>query len=177
MSRFIACAALAALIAGCSDAPVAPKLVRATAASFDGTPPPPPVTGDGFGDFFASNSDVSLAAVVGPCFVSTKTQYQFDYTTDASTESGMQQLAHIKFDADLSHQITIHQMPHEDAVVDAQGMIVGPGFSFRIATTETGSTLSPADFSIFVTGVLKTADGSCDASAHFSGDLAPTPSL
>jgi len=176
MSRFIACAALAALMVGCSDAPVAPKSLHATGPSFLGTPPPPPVTGDGIGSFSASNDVDALAAVAVSCNVATQTQYQFVYTTDASTESGMQQIAHIKFDADLSHQITIHQMPHEDAVVDAEGMIVGPGFSFRIATTEPGSTLSPAHFLIFVTGVLKTADGSCDASAQFSGDLTPTPS-
>jgi hypothetical protein len=133
------------------------------------------VTGDGLGDFFASNSDASLAAVVVSCDVATQTQYQFVYTTDASTESGMQQVAHIKFDGDLSHQITIHQMPHEDAVVDAEGMIVGPGFSFRIATSLPGSTLSPEHFAIAVTGVLKTPAGSCDATGNFSGSLTVSP--
>src|SRR5438093_557400 len=105
MSRFIAFAALAALMSGCSDATVAPKSVHATAASFDGTPPPPPVTGFGVGDFFASNSEeslVSAALITGPCFVSTTTHYQFDYTTDAATEPfGMNQVAHIKFDGTL----------------------------------------------------------------------------
>src|SRR2546423_715567 len=110
MSRFIAFAAVAALIAGCSDAPVAPRSVHATGASFDGTPPPPPVTGFGDGTFFAGIGDEALAANAQPCFgfVSRKTHYQFVYTTDAATEqpNQMNQVAHIKFDEDLSHQIT-----------------------------------------------------------------------
>lgn len=175
MSRFIAFAAVAALIAGCSDAPVAPRSVHATAASFDGTPPPPPVTGFGIGDFFASSGEEALAASVD-CFVATPTQYQFVYTTDQSTEPGINQVAHIKFDEDLSHQITIHQKLNEPPpVVDAEGIIVGPGFSFRIiSSSPVSGTLTPAGFHIFVTGILKTPAGSCEAFGEFDGSLIPS---
>src|SRR5205807_645272 len=125
MSRFIAFAALAALIAGCSDATVAPRSLslHQTGPSFDaGTPPPPPVTGDGSGSFSTLSSDAPLAASVD-CSVFTKTQYQFVYSTDAA--DGMNQIAHIKFDGDLSHQITIHQRPNEPVEVDAEGIIAG----------------------------------------------------
>jgi len=149
--------------------------VRSTAASFDATPPPPPVTGFGDGLFSASGGDLALAADVGPCFVSTPTHYAYVYTTDASTKPfGINQVAHIKFDELLSHQITIHQAPNEGAIVDAEGMIVGPDFSFRIATSESGQ-LSPFDFVVAVTGVLTTPSRSCDASGHFSGSLSPQP--
>jgi len=113
MSRFIAFAALAALMSGCSDATVAPKSVHATAASFDGTPPPPPVTGFGDGPFFAGPgdlADLALAAVAPPCeeAVSAFTHYEYVYTTDAATDPvGMNQVAHIKFDDFLSHQKSI----------------------------------------------------------------------
>ena len=178
MSRFIAFAAVAALIAGCSDAPVAPRSVHATGASFDGTPPPPPVTGFGEGTFFAGLGGEGLAATQTFCPpVETITQYEFVYSTDAATEPfGMNQVAHIKFDADLSHQITIHQKPNEAPVVDAEGMIVGPGFSFRImSSAPTGGFLTPGGFQIFVTGVLKTPGGSCETSAEFDGTLIPEP--
>lgn len=177
MSRFIAFAAVAALIAGCSDAPVAPKSLHPTAASFDGTPPPPPVTGFGFGTFSAGIGEEELAAIVEPCFVSTDTHYQFVYTTDQATEPGMNQVAHIKFDEDLSHQITIHQKLNEPPpVVDAEGIIVGPGFSFRIISSSLVSgILTPAGFQIFVTGILKTSAGSCETSGQFDGTFMTEP--
>jgi hypothetical protein len=174
MSRFIAFAAVAALIAGCSDAPVAPRSVHATGASFDGTPPPPPVTGFGFGSFSAGDGGDGFAAIVEPCFVLTDTHYQFVYTTDAATEPvGMNQVAHIKFDEDLSHQITIHQkLPNDVPQVDAEGIIVGPGFSFRIiSSSDVSGFLTPAGFEIFVTGILKTPAGSCETSAQFDGSF------
>src|SRR4051812_40667632 len=174
MNRYIAFAALSALIAGCSDAPLAPKSMHPTAASFIGTPPPPAVSGRGTGTFSASN-DVgagALAVTDVPCFVDTPTQYEFVYTTDAATEPGLNQVAHIKFDEELSHQITIHQKPNEAPVVDAEGMIVGPGFSFRImSSSPVEGVLTPSGFQIFVTGILKTPAGSCEASAQFDGTL------
>jgi hypothetical protein len=185
MSRFIAFAAFAALIAGCSDATVAPKSVHATAASFDGTPPPPPVTGDGDG-LFSPIPDVDALAATEVCSVPTViTHYQFVYTTDASTEEPdqMNQVAHIKFDEgtealaveDLSHQITIHQKLNEPPpVVDAEGIIAGPNFSFRITSSE-GGTLGPEGFLIDVTGILKTPSGSCPTSAEFQGTFPPPP--
>ena len=185
MSRFIACAALAALIAGCSDAPGAPKAVSATAASFDRTPPRPPVTGDGFGTFSTVFGDAALAAAPASCPpVDIVTHFQFDYTTDASTDIGMNQLAHIKFGPDflgeaLSHQITIHQKLNEPPVVDAEGMIVGPNFSFRIISSDPVlGFLSPppGDFDVVVNGVLKTPAGSCETSADFFGHFTlPSP--
>jgi hypothetical protein len=174
MSRFITFAALAALMAGCSDATVAPKSLHPTAASFAGTPPPPPVTGDGRGSFFAGN-DLAVAATVEPCVEATDTHYQFVYTTDQATEPGMNQVAHIKFDEDLSHQITIHQAPNEPAVVDAEGIIAGPGFSFRISSSQ-GGVLQPTDFQVAVTGILKTPAGSCETTAEFDGSLIVSPS-
>src|SRR5213595_232126 len=127
MKHFIAFAALSALIAGCSDAPLAPKSLHPTAASFLGTPPPPAFTGEGRGTFSASNDVEALAVTDAPCFVDlTPTHFQFVYTTDAATEPGLNQVAHIKFDEDLSHQITIHQKPNEAPEVDAEGIIVGP---------------------------------------------------
>src|SRR5436305_6522500 len=156
MNRYIAFVALSALIAGCSDAPLAPKSLHPTAASFLGTPPPPAVTGRGDGSFFASNN-VGLAPAVteAPCEAEAITHYQFVYTTDTATEPGLNQVAHIKFDEDLSHQITIHQKPNEAPEVDAEGIIAGPGFSFRITSTSSDEGfLSPAGFEVFVTGIL-----------------------
>jgi len=92
----------------------------------------------------------------------------------------MNQVAHIKFDEtltgeDLSHQITIHQKPNEPVEVlpdaDGHGTIFGPDFSFRITGQQGGGFLSPAHFTIYVTGILKTPDGSCEASAVFDGSL------
>jgi hypothetical protein len=182
MHRFTAFAAFAALIAGCSDAPVAPTSLLGTGPLYDeGVPPPPPVSGRGEGSFSASDDfDASLAAlVVAGCFVSTATQYDFVYTTDQSMDPiGIHQVAHIKFDGtllpgeELSHQIVIRQAPHDIARVDANGMIVGPGFSFRITSTNNGN-LTPAEFFVSVNGILKTAEGSCEASGQFSGPLTP----
>ena len=50
-----------------------------------------------------------------------------------------------------------------------------PDFSFRITGQQGGGFLSPAHFTIYVTGILKTVDESCDATGEFSGDLAPMP--
>ena len=112
--------------------------------------------------------------------MSTPTHYAYVYTTDASTKPfGINQAAHIKFDEDLSHQITIHQKPNEAPEVDAEGIIAGPGFSFRITSTSSDEGfLSPAGFEVFVTGILKTAAGSCEASGDFVGnfgDVSPSP--
>jgi hypothetical protein len=154
--------------------------LHATGPSFIGTPPPPPVTGFGDGTFSAG-IEFGLAASTALCqFGPINTQYDFDYTTDAATEPGLNQLAHIKFDADLSHQITIHQKLNEPPpVVDAEGIIVGPGFSFRIISSEPIEfgllTPPPGTFEIHVRGVLKTADGSCETDADFNGTLIPGP--
>jgi hypothetical protein len=184
MNRFIAFAAFAALIAGCSDATVAPtaptSLLGTGPLHEEGLPPPPPVTGRGDGSFSAGD-DSFAALVVSGCFVSTTTQYDFVYTTDQSMDPiGIHQVAHIKFDGtflpgeELSHQIVIRQPPHQPAEVDANGTIRGPGFSFRI-TGSNGGFLTPAGFEVSVTGILKTADGSCEASGQFNGTLTVAP--
>jgi hypothetical protein len=180
MRRFIAFTAVAALMAGCSDAPVAPRSLHPTAASLAGTPPPPPVTGDGFGRFLAGVEEGFAATVDPGCSASATMTFQFVYTTDAATEPvGMNQVAHIKFDGLLSHQITIHQKLDEPLteVVDAEGIIAGTDelnreFSFRIISskpTAGGMMPPPGAFDIDVRGVLKTPDGSCETSANFFG--------
>jgi hypothetical protein len=191
MSRFIAFAAVAAVMAGCSDAPVAPKSVHATAPSFAGTPPPPPVTGFGIGSFSAGPGGEELAAVAPPCeegVAASHTTFDYVYTTDAADPIGMNQVAHIKFDGDLSHQITIHQKGNDPSteVVDAEGIIagtddIGTEFSFRIISSKptTGGMMPPPGvFDIDVRGVLKTPDGSCETSANFFGHfsiVSPSP--
>jgi hypothetical protein len=188
MNRIITFTALAALIAGCSDAPVAPRLsLHATGPSFDaGDPPPPPVSGDGSGSFSAGvGSDDLLAASVEPCtdeFAATATTYHFVYTTDQSMDPiGNHQVAHIKFDEDLSHQIVIRQTGVLAPTVDANGMIVGSvvgsEFSFRIMSNRpvTGFLAPPPTafgFEIEVTGILKTADNPpCETTGRFFGSF------
>jgi hypothetical protein len=183
MSRFIAFAVFAALVVGCSDATVAPRSLSPTSTSFDGTPPPPPVTGDGFGDFFATSSFDDLSAASAPISgfcgsVGGAITYRFSYSTDQATDPlGANQIAIIKFDEDFTHQITIHKSPSQP--LEAAGIIAGVDgtfgrFSFRI-TQVTFGTLSPAHFHIDVNGVLTTDLGSCDAVGQFDGSLVSAP--
>src|SRR5438034_7543693 len=101
MSRFIAVAVLAALVAGCADSAVAPQH-HPSAPSFDaGTPPPPPVYGDGEGTFSAVSEGGDLgttsAAPVTFCgSASSPLTYHFSYVTDNSSELGDNVIVHVK---------------------------------------------------------------------------------
>ncbi len=176
MTRLLTIVVLAAFVVGCSDkVTTAPQSLHPSAASRDfGTPPPPPLTGDGFGDLSTIGGEAAAIATGGPsaaplvCSESTPLTYHFSFVT---SQPGDNMVAELQFEDPLSGHVSIHQAPNHG--VDAQGIISGPGFSFRITNVNSG-TLDEFSFDLFVDGVLTTPAGSCSTAAHLTGSLVNT---
>src|SRR5438132_1609073 len=114
MTRLLTVAALALFVAGCSDtATTAPKSLHPSVASFDGTPPPPPVYGED--DTGSLNTSFGEAPTVGgpsatllACSEHVALHYHDSYLEN---QDGDNIVAHVIFDSPLSNELTIHRAP------------------------------------------------------------------
>ena len=194
MNRLAAIAALAVLVAGCSDPTAAPSSLRPLGPSFDVTPPPPPPFSGGGDATLTVTPDAALTVLgaastidvpPGPCRLGTpaSTQIVFNAKFFENTQNSNSWLhIDILFPPGPAmpggDQVTIHQPPNQ--MIDAHGMIVAPTFSFKI-TDATGGTLFgfrpegggavfAGSFDVTATGIITDLDGtSCAGTGMLQG--------
>lgn len=185
MTRFnvAACVSLAIFAVACADSATGvPSLSSApTSASFAGNPPPPPLTGDDgsgrlepFGEEseFAASARVVQAARSNAAPTSTcdlpsgqDIHYSWDYLENKSDNN---QWAHLDIDGQ-NRKVSIHQTNKK---IDANGEIVGSGYTFKITGVSSGF-FDRFGFDLTVTGILTRSNGTtCQATADLFGSLA-----
>ena len=170
MRRLIIPFAAAALVAACYDAPAAPSSsLRPASALFDGDPPPPPVSGDGFADFTASEATDNSGS---ECQASALFKFDYDYFNNPQ-EDGNAYL-HMRIDGN-GLDIAVHQTEKK---ITAKGTLTQPDFSFRIdevlAGTITNKESVPETVRLSLSGQLTLTDGTtCAATATLSATLKP----
>ncbi len=191
MRRFIAVAAVAAVMVGCSDARTAAVSDRITGPSFSqGTPPPPPFPGAGSG-FFATDggeSAAAAAATVGsppdPCRASTGLQFSYRYFQNKPGNNawldldfgGSKKGAHF-------HEVSNKNQEKTDGNGEISGLSGSDAFTYRIddasgsllpAVQDEGSRV-PRYVSLHLMGTLTINGQSCRIGAQldlslFSGE-------
>ena len=173
--------ALAFLAVGCSEPTSGPAKLHPSGPAFDGTPPPPPITGSGDAAFSTCSEFcgelVPLGGGVSPtailfCSANTNVTFNSSYLrNDPETDEWL----HID-PLDVNRHVIIHETQYIDGSnkkIDAVGMIVGPDFTFKITQTN-GGTLNPGSFSVNIHGIVTYTAGenkgqSCETDAFFSG--------
>ena len=171
MHRLTFTVAAAVLLTACADRaadPTAP--LRPTTASRDlGTPPPPPVAGEGRADFEAfPSSDSELA-----CSASSEFNFSYEYLAN---NPGNNAYLHVRFNGH-GLDIAIHQTNQK---IDAKGDVTIDDFSFLIKNVLSGNIIDPAhdvptSVTLHLTGKLTTDGGTCNANAALVLNLVNTP--
>src|SRR5215831_1091541 len=120
-----------AFAVGCGERAITPTSALAPgAASRDaGTPPPPPISGDGSMDFDASRATDGSSA--GDCTVAQTIPFSFQYLLNNTFNN-----AFLHIDIGSNPDVTIHQTSNK---IDTKGTIVGTGFTFTVANTLSGN--------------------------------------
>jgi len=177
MRCIAAITALAFLAVGCSE-PTAPAKLHPSGPAFDGTPPPPPITGSGDADFSTTSIDlVPLGGGVSPtvlvgCPAATSFLFSDSYIMNDPDNN---EWLHIE-PLDVNRHVIIHETHDLDPsknTIDVVGMIIGTDFTFKITKTN-GGTLQPGSFSTSIHGIVTFTSGenkgqSCETDAFFSG--------
>ena len=170
MRRLILPLAAAALAAACYDAPSTPTaslLTPRSPASLDGIPPPPPVSGEGFGDFTATdatdNSETSCPTVHD------NFTFAYDYLENSPDQNAY---LHIRVDGN-GLDIAVHET---DKKITAKGTLTRPTFSFQINDVLDGTIFNkaegaPQSVTLSLAGVLTVDGQSCAATATFIARL------
>jgi hypothetical protein len=168
MRRLIIPFAAAALVAACYDAPAAPRSsLRPASALFDGDPPPPPATGDGFADFDA------FPATDAETDCSVHDSFTFGYEYFNNTPNSNAYL-HIRVDEN-GLDVSVHETTKK---ITANGTLTRPGYSFQINEVLDGTIMTkasgvPARVALSLTGQLTLTDGTtCVANATLTAQLA-----
>jgi len=167
MHRTLSLLAAAALISACADQPLAPsRSMQPTSAERAlGNPPPPPVARSGFGEFDAFLEDNSEMA----CAAHNSFTFTYEYLVNKPVTNAF---LHIHVDGEKSN-VTVHQTEKK---IDANGTLVGPGFTFDIDKVIAGSIIGveehiPASAYLQLTGKLTTETGTCTANATLALQL------
>ena len=171
MRRFLAIVGVAAFLAACSDANVTNPVSRTRpgAASLDGDPPPPPLSGTGDGSLVLGFSDLAPQATT-TCSISHSfgLSYSFSYL---APDPNNQQVVHLALDGTpTTGEITLHK--NQNGKSNAQGNISDGSFSFNLQSGDIIS-LTEFEFDFQVTGVLTNlATGEkCTVSGQLEGSL------
>ena len=171
MHRVTLAVAAAVLLAACGDRAADPTSpLRPTTAVRDlGTPPPPPVAGEGRADFEAFPSEDSETS----CSVNTTFNFSYEYFRNANDNNAF---LHIR-SGGPGLDVAIHQTAKK---VDAKGNITGDGFTFAINNVLSGDLTDPEEHvpnsvTFQLTGKLTTGDATCNANATLFLDLTNSP--
>ena len=168
MRRLILPFAAAALVAACYDAPSTPtSSLRPASALFDGDPPPPPASGDGFADFNASPAtDAEIDCSVHDSFT-----FAYEYFNNSPNTNAY---LHIRVDGN-GLDVSVHETTKK---ITATGTLTRPDFSFQINDVLDGTITNkasgvPGRVVLTLTGLLTTAAGeTCVANATLTAQLA-----
>ncbi|MGI8498631.1 MAG: hypothetical protein ACR2OG_13725 [Gemmatimonadaceae bacterium] len=178
MNRLAASAAIALLVAACTEPATAPATLGVSAPSLDlGTAPPPRLTGGGSATLVVGTvNQLSLvsATATGAASVACQGQTSFGFTYDYLINPvNNNAFLHLKLDG-VPREVTLHQTLTRS---DAHGSIGGDGFIFDITDALSlnlidSHTRTVTHFSALLTGTLTHADGTtCQASAVLAGFL------
>src|SRR5689334_2703356 len=124
MRRLFMPIVVAAFVAGCGERAVMPSSPLAPGArSNAGTPPPPPIAGDGFADLdvFSPDEGSSPAA----CAANTSFSFAYNYFKNGTDYNAFLHM----FINGPGLDVSIHQTSNK---LDGKGSITGPGFTFTI---------------------------------------------
>jgi len=178
MRRLVAAFAIAAFLAACSDSSsTAPTSPLRPGGRLNGDPPPPPLSGAGFG-FLGPAEDLSLAAVSSLAAPVCPAMHTFNLTYTISyllTNTLNNEMAHLDIvppspaspnDA-LQGQVTMHDLGNGKS--DAKGRVTDSGFAFDITAGD--GELTSSDFHYTISGTLTdlTTGAKCQASTVLSG--------
>jgi hypothetical protein len=170
MRRLIIPLAAAALVAACYDAPSTPSaslLTPRSPAALDGIPPPPPASGEGFGDFTAFEA---ADASQSDCSVHDTFTFAYEYF-DSGTDNNA--YLHIRVDGN-GLDVAVHETTKK---ITANGTLTRPDFTFRINDVVDGTIFNkepgvPDRVSLSLTGQLTLTDGTtCVANATLTAQL------
>jgi hypothetical protein len=167
MRRLLVPLAAAALVAACYDAPVAPNSsLRPTSALFDGDPPPPPVSGDGFADFTAFPATDAET----DCSVHDSFTFAYEYFNNTPNTNAY---LHMRIDGN-GLDVAVHETTKK---ITAKGTLTRPDFSFRIDDVLDGTIMNkasgiPGRVVLQLSGQLTLTDGTtCVANATLTAQL------
>ena len=173
MRRFIApvvAPVVLMLAVGCSDRttePAASLVAPGSALHSFGTPPPPPVSGDGFADIDVFGA--TDGSEPNSCGAQGSFTFSYEYFVN---KPGNNAFLHIHADGE-GLDLQIHQT---DKKIDAKGTITGSGFSFNVKDGLSGSIENshltlPSTVTVQLTGTLDTGHGTCTANATLTASL------
>ena len=159
---------VAAFVAGCGERAATPtSLLSPGAAAHDfGTPPPPPIAGDGTGELDVFDSGDGSSTTCSGDFPIT---FSYEYFVN---NPGHNSFLHLHING---QDVTVHQT---DKKIDIHGSITGTGFTFNITDILGGSITNgdgtlPHGVSLPLSGILTTGDGTCQGNATFNANLTP----
>jgi hypothetical protein len=169
MRRLIIPLAAAALVAACYDAPSTPTASLQTPgpARLDAIPPPPPASGEGFGDFTAFEATDASETT---CSVHDTFTFAYEYF-DSGTDNNA--YLHIRVDGN-GLDVAVHETTKK---ITANGTLTRPGFTFQINDVVDGTIFNkepgvPDRVSLSLTGQLTLTDGTtCVANATLTAQL------
>jgi hypothetical protein len=168
MRRLFMPLVVAAFAVGCGERAIVPTspLTPRAALLDDGTPPPPPISGDGSLSFDASRATDGSSA--GDCSAVATIPLSFHYLAN---NPGNNEFLHLDFGP--GPNVDVHQT---DNGIDTKGTITGPGFTFMITNTLKGDISAPhgqAPSSVFLVlqGTLTVGDVTCTANASVTVTL------
>jgi hypothetical protein len=168
MRRLFMPIVIAAFAAGCGERAIMPTspLTPGVASHDLGTPPPPPVGGDGRAELDVNDaSDGSSATACGGSFTF---PFTYDYFVN---KNGYNAFLHF-FVNGQGLDASIHQTANK---IGGNGTFSGPGFSFTIATV-TGTITNenntrPNSVTVALTGQFSDGVTTCAANATLTADL------
>ena len=169
MRRLIVPIVVAAFAVGCGERAVMPTspLTPGAASQKAGTPPPPPISGDGFADLDVFASDDSNGQ---DCSASGSFTFSYQYLVN---NPGKNAVLHIYLDGP-GVDVAIHQTTKK---IDTSGDMSGTGFTFTIKNTlggEISNAYHPilANINLQLSGTLTLSDGTtCAANATLAATL------
>jgi hypothetical protein len=170
MRRLIVPILVAAFAVGCGERAALPSSpLSPGAASHDiGTPPPPPISGDGRADLDVFAGDNSST----DCSASVSFPFAFEYFVN---NPGKNAFLHMHVDGQ-GLDVAVHQTNKK---IDTKGDLSGPGFTFSIQNTLGGEITSSAHpvlntIVLQLSGTLTQDGHTCTANATLTASLGHT---
>ena len=170
MRRLIMPIVVAAFAAGCGERAALPSspLSPGAASRQAGTPPPPPISGDGFADLDVFRDDGSSDEAT-ECSAHVSFPFSYEYFVN---NPGKNAFLHIHLDGH-GLDVAIHQTNKK---LDVKGDLTGTGFTFSVADALGGEITDPehpvlTHVTLQLTGTLTHAGTSCTANATLTASL------